>query len=112
MKKKYRIKKESDFREIMNEKKSFANKHLIVYLRKKEAPHFKVGLSVGKKIGNAAERNYVKRVLRLSLQQYMTEIDDYWELLLIARPAIKSLSYEDVQKNVQHVLRLAGVLEK
>ncbi|MGX7031247.1 ribonuclease P protein component [Vagococcus zengguangii] len=112
MKKEYRIKKESDFRDIMSERQSFANRHLVIYIRQKEQPHFKVGLSVGKKVGNAVMRNHVKRLLRLSLKQMTGEINPNLEFVLIARPAIKHLSYEEVQKNVRHVLKLAGVIEE
>ena len=112
MKKEYRIKRESDFRDIMNERQSFANRNLVVYIRQKEQPHFRVGLSVGKKVGNAVTRNHVKRLLRLSLKQLSSEIKPNIEFVLIARPAIKQLSYEDVQKNVRHVLNLAGVIEE
>ncbi|MGX6962738.1 ribonuclease P protein component [Vagococcus xieshaowenii] len=110
MKKDYRIKKEADFRDIMSERQSFANRHLVVYIRKTSQPHFKVGLSVGKKVGNAVERNRVKRLLRLSLKQMKPQIINDLEFVLIARPAIKNLSYEEVQKNVRHVLNLAGVV--
>lgn len=112
MKKKYRIKKETEFREIMNERQSFANKHLVVYIKKREGSFFRVGLSVGKKVGNAVERNRIKRFLRLALTEMGEEIDSNYDFILIARPAIISLSYEEVKKNIHHVLSLASVIKR
>ncbi|MGX6979274.1 ribonuclease P protein component [Vagococcus elongatus] len=112
MKKKYRIKKETEFREIMNERHSFANKNLVVYIKKREGSFFRVGLSVGKKVGNAVERNKVKRFLRLALTEMREEIDSNYDLILIARPAILTLSYEEVKKNIHHVLSLANVIKR
>lgn len=109
MKKQYRIKKEADFRDIMSERQSFANRNLVIYIRKKEQKHFKVGLSVGKKVGNAVDRNRTKRLLRLALKRLKPEIKKEFEFILIARPAIKGLTYDEVEKNVRHVLNLAGI---
>ncbi len=62
MKKEYRIKKNEEFQKILKHGHSFANRQLVLYYYEKEQQsHFRVGLSVGKKIGNAVKRNEVKR---------------------------------------------------
>lgn len=112
MKKKDRIKKESEFRKIIQKKDSYANRNLIVYINEKEGKHYRVGLSVGKKVGNAVQRNRVKRLLRQSLMNLSPKISDHYEFILIARPAICQLSLVEYEKNLTHVLTLAGVIKK
>ena len=65
MKKAYRVKKEADFQKVFHQGESMANRQFVVYsLNKENQSHFRVGLSVGKKLGNAVKRNEIKRKIR------------------------------------------------
>lgn len=113
MKKSYRIKKEKEFKQIIQKRQSFANKHLIVYVRlNEESDHFRVGLSVGKKIGNAVTRNKVKRQIRQSVFELQEDIVLPYDLVIIARPNIVQLSTLEVKENLLHVLQIANVIGK
>lgn len=110
MKKKFRIKQEKEFREIMQLKNSFANRHLIIYIRHHNQYHHpRVGLSVGKKLGNAVKRNQVKRYLRQAIQGVFAELPPDIDIILIARPQAANLSYYEMEKNLHHVFRLADI---
>ena len=61
MKKEFRVKDNKDFQLVFKKGKSFANRQLVIYYLKKEnQEHFRVGLSVGKKIGNRSEERRVE----------------------------------------------------
>lgn len=111
MKKSYRIKKEAEFQAIMQLKNTFANRNFVIYTNPVEQAHFRVGLSVGKRVGNAVTRNYVKRVIRMNLQQLEHRIDPNVNLIIIARPNIIKLSASEVKKNLEHVFKLANILK-
>ena len=64
IKKTYRVKRSKDFEQIFLAKNSFANKKFVVYKLDTEQQHFRTGISVSKKIGNAVTRNRVKRLIR------------------------------------------------
>ncbi len=50
MRKAYRVKKEREFQAVFHTGDSFANRKFVVYrLEKPGQPHFRVGLSVGKR---------------------------------------------------------------
>ena len=53
MKKSYRIKKEKDFKALFDAGHSVANRKFVVYQLEKNQGHYRVGLSVSKKLGNA-----------------------------------------------------------
>ena len=59
-----RIKSRSDFMEIQNTGRSFRNREFIVCykLNKKETSRY--GITVSRKVGNAVERNRVRRSIR------------------------------------------------
>ncbi|QIL45997.1 ribonuclease P protein component [Vagococcus coleopterorum] len=112
MKKSYRIKKETEFQKIMQLKNTFANRNFVIYIEPFDQKHFRVGLSVGKKIGNAVTRNYIKRVIRNNLNQLDSQINQNYNVIIIARPNIVNLSFEEIKKNLLHVFKLANILKK
>ena len=111
MKKSYRVKKEKEFQQVFNKKQSCANRRFVVYvLDKPEQKHFRVGISVGKRIGNAVTRNAVKRKIRASLFQLQGNIKTEIDFIVIARPGLEELTSEEVKANLKHVLTLAKIL--
>ena len=109
-KKKYRVKKEREFQKVFEEGASFANRKFVVYrLEPSGQKHFRVGLSVGKKVGNAVARNQVKRQIRAVLQELKTELPPI-DFIVIARPATKDLPHDEMRSNLIHVLKLAKIL--
>ena len=61
MKKSYRVKRDKDFNAIFKSGQNVANRKFVIYRLSKDQPHFRVGLSVSKKLGNAVTRNRIKR---------------------------------------------------
>lgn len=111
MRKSYRVKKESEFQEVFTKGQSCANRQFVVYrLDKPNQPHFRVGLSVGKKIGNSVARNWVKRRIRQSLTELKPQLKQDCDFLVIARPSVAWMEKAEVKDHLMHVLKLAGVL--
>lgn len=113
MRKAYRVKKETEFQKVFHQGKSTANRQFVIYvLNKPNQPHFRVGLSVGKKIGNAVTRNAVKRKIRQSLTELKGELKADKDFIVIARNPTADMSTAEIKKSLIHVLKLAGMLEK
>lgn len=49
MRKSYRIKKEAEFQDVFDHGQSVANRNFVIYHLQRDQPHFRVGISVGKK---------------------------------------------------------------
>lgn len=111
MRKSYRVKKEADFQKVFDQHNSFANRMFIIYkAEKKSQPHFRVGISVGKKVGKAHDRVYVKRRIRQTILEYKPQIKNEYDFLVIARPITKGCSMNEIRENLVHVLKLADLL--
>ena len=105
MKKAYRIKRNKEFQEIFNAGKSFANRQLVIYyIKKPNQTHFRVGLSVGKKLGNAVMRNQIKRYLRESFISLEDSIVSDLDLIIIARNPTVNMNYHEIKKSLTHLL--------
>ena len=111
MRKSYRVKSEKDFNAIFNDKQSVANKRFVIYKLNKDQKHFRVGLSVSKKLGNAVTRNSIKRKLRHVLIEYGKRLQPV-DFVVIARKGVEELNYKEIEKNLLHVLKLAKIYQE
>lgn len=112
LKKAYRIKRNKEFQDIFRTGTSFANRELVIYFRKKEKQaHIRVGISVGKKLGNAVTRNRIKRYIRECLNHLDDKIKEEYDIIVIARNQAVHLSFHRMCKSLQHLLRKQNLLK-
>ncbi|RSI76036.1 ribonuclease P protein component [Streptococcus mitis] len=109
MKKNFRVKREKDFKEIFQYGTSFANRKFVVYQLENQQNHFRVGLSVSKKLGNAVTRNQIKRRIRHILLSVREHLADNVDFVVIARKGVENLDYAEMEKNLLHVLKLSKI---
>jgi len=113
LKKAYRVKSEKEFQKVFHDGQSIANRQLVLYVYPKpEQVHFRVGLSVGKKMGNAVKRNQIKRYLRQALHELEPAINPDIDILLIARKDICDKDFFEVKKSMIHIMKLANILDQ
>ena len=112
LRKSFRVKKEKDFNAIFKEGESVANRRFVIYRLANSQEHFRVGLSVSKKLGNAVMRNQIKRRIRHILINHGNELVDNIDFIVIARKGVENLDYAELEKNLLHVLRLAKIYQE
>ncbi|GAX48276.1 ribonuclease P protein component [Pseudolactococcus reticulitermitis] len=111
IKKALRIKKKIDFDNIFSARKSTANKKFVVYQLPSQTPHFRVAISVSKKLGNAVTRNRVKRLVRHALMPLSANLSQT-DFVIVCRKGVETLTFAEVQKNLMHVLKVAKIYHK
>ena len=112
MKKRFRVKKEKDFNAIFKEGESFANRKFVIYRLENTEQHFRVGLSVSKKLGNAVTRNQIKRRIRHILIEHKNQLVENVDFVVIARKGVEILDYAEMKKNLLHVLKLSKIYQE
>ena len=112
LRKSFRVKKEKDFNAIFQKGKSVANRKFVVYRLENSEQHFRVGLSVSKKLGNAVTRNQIKRRIRHVLIAHKDQIIENLDFVVIARKGVEEMNYAEIEKNLLHVLRLANIYQE
>lgn len=114
MRKSYRVKSEKDFQHVFKVGDSVANRAFVIYkIEKTENKHFRVGISVGKKVGHTAVvRNRLKRYIRAVITEEKKNIDPKIDFLVITRPYARNFDMAKVRKNLIHALTLAHVIEE
>ena len=115
MRKAYRVKSEKDFQKVFHDGISKANRQFVIYtLPKKGQKHFRVGISVGTRLGIAVVRNKIKRRIRHALTELDKEYTFVHELdfIVIARKPVNQMAYDEIKKSLLHVLTLSNVISR
>lgn len=69
-----------------------------------------VGISVARRVGNAVQRNRVKRRLRAIMRELLPQMDAEVDIVIVARPGCGEASFSDIRGSVQELLARAGIL--
>lgn len=106
------IKKNDEFKTVYECGKSYANKYLVMYIRKNDTNKNRLGISVSKKVGNSVVRHRIARLLRESFRLNDEKFHSGWDIVVIARVGAKGKNYSDIESAYLHLGRLHGIYEK
>lgn len=110
--KKYKLRKNFEFRNVYRRGKSYSNQYLVLYVKKNNSEINRVGISVSKKVGKANIRNRVKRIIRESYRLNTDEINKGYDFVFIARNTTKGKDYKTIEKSLLNLFNKSGVLNK
>lgn len=102
MKKKYRVCKNHEFSAIMKEKQFYACPAFVIYVKPRALDHARVGISVGKKLGNAVQRNRVKRQVRMMVDE-IYDFNEEFDTVLVVRPKYDCENYLNNKKSLERL---------
>ena len=105
--KRRRLSRSGEFERVYREGRSHASRHLVVYAfpRSDEDTEPRLGISVGRKLGGAVERNRIKRLLREAFWAAAGELTPGHDFVIVARPPAGELAREGGEAAVEQALR-------
>lgn len=108
MKKEFRVCKNQEFSSIIQHHSFVKSSSFVLYYKKKKYDHARVGISVGKKLGNAVKRNKVKRQVRMMVDSLFHFQEEY-DCICIVRPVYGRYNYE---KNLAQLSQLKKKIDE
>jgi ribonuclease P protein component len=106
------LKKNYQFRFVYNKGKSIANRYLVMYVVKNNLQINRIGYSVSKKVGNSVVRSHVTRLLRESYRLTESMLDNGFDIVVIARGAMKDATYAETDRSLKHLLKKHRLLHE
>ena len=105
------IKLNKDFRFLYARGKNIVSRSIVVYLRKNQLQHCRLGITSGKKIGKAVQRNRARRVIRVAFRTLLPQLDGCYDCVIVARTRCVFASSAQVTKELRNCFIQAGILK-
>lgn len=105
------LKKNTDFRKCYAEGRSFANRHLVIYVCGNELGKNRIGISVSKKVGNSVVRHRTTRLIREVCRLHGHRFRTGNDIVFIARVRAKGIKYSEMEGSLLHLAKKAGIME-
>ena len=106
------LKKNRDFQYVYRNGKSYANKFFIMYVLENHQDRNYIGISVSKKVGNSVVRHHLCRIVREIYRLHENIFNSGLNIVVIARPNAKDVSYKEAESAFLHLSKLHGILKK
>lgn len=104
------LKKNTDFRKVYQNGKSFANRYLVMYILENNSDSNRIGISVSKKVGNSVVRHRLIRLIRESYRLHEEMVDRGLDIVVVVRVAAKKIGYYEMESALLHLLSLHNKL--
>lgn len=102
--KRLRIRLRRDYRRVQGRGQKLRQGSLLCLFLPGAGPHSRIGITVSRKVGNAVNRNRVKRWLREAIRHERGVLQGPWDVVFIAHPKAAQASAADIRSDVGALL--------
>ncbi len=100
-----KLKKSNEFRYVFSTGNRKVGKYVILYMLHLEQNNNRVGIVTKKNIGNAVQRNKVKRILREIWRTRCNQLISGYDIIILARKKIVQTQYKDIETELVKLIQ-------
>jgi ribonuclease P protein component len=104
------VKNSRDFDRIIKNNKPYIYKDYVIYIENNTNDVYKFGISAGKKLGNAVNRNKIKRQIRSIIDENVYQ--NNFNCIIIVGRAITEKSYQQMEENLVSALKNINIIKE
>ena len=105
------LRKNTQFQFVYKNGKSYANKYMVMYVKKNGLDINRLGISVSKKVGNSVVRHRVKRLIKESYRLHENVFNSGLDIVIVGRPSAATVGYEEVEEALLHLGKLHKMIK-
>ena len=106
------IKENRDFRRAYRRGVCYPSGVVVTYVFMRKSGGFRIGVTVGKKLGNAVARNRARRVIRAAWRAVEPEAVGSADIVFVARGRTPTCKSTELARILRGQLRAAGLLDR
>jgi ribonuclease P protein component len=106
----YRLTQSTDIKRVRRSGRSYAHPFIVLVVLPGEAERTLFGVTAGRSVGGAVQRNRAKRLIREAVRPLLTQVHPGMKLVLIARKPILEAEFPAIQYCLKELLTRAEVL--
>ena len=110
MNRNFRLTQSTDFKRVRRSGKSYAHPLVVLVVLVAEGETTRIGVTAGKAIGKAVQRNRAKRLLREALRPLLPNIKPGLKILLIARNPILTANLAEIHDNLYQLFTKTNLM--
>jgi ribonuclease P protein component len=100
----HRLLRRGEFVRVQQQGRRIHTAHFILLLLRAQArdanPYTRLGVTVGRRVGGAVQRNRIKRVVREVFRRNRALFPPEYDVVLVARPGAERLDYDAVRSEL------------
>jgi ribonuclease P protein component len=110
VKRRFRLTRSTDFQRVRQHGKSYAHPLMVLVALPTPETVVRIGVTAGRSVGNAVQRNRAKRILRSAVQPVLSELPTGWDIVLIARQPLVKSNFQQAQSALMALMQRAKLI--
>jgi len=106
------LKKNHEFRRLYSKGKTAASHNIALYYRKNGTSFNRLGITVSTKIGNAVQRNYIRRRLKEIYRLNEHKLCAGYDMVIVARHRSRYAGYYDLEHDFLTLCKKGFMVKK
>jgi ribonuclease P protein component len=108
----FRLKNSVDFMRVRRFGRSYAHPLIVLVALPMSANNIRIGIIAGRSLGNAVQRNHVKRMVRETLRTLLPSIKPGWDVIIICRRPILEANFTQIQETLSKLFFKAELTDR